>query len=197
MPTYELDEAATSNLTDMFRYAQSRAKAHAQEAKQLIKSAGVRGETYTFVCGHSDVGDELGRRARFADLVVLGPAYAELHPQTAGATLEGALFVGDAPVLVCLENAAMATAESVLIAWNGSREVHRAVLAALPFLETASSVEIAVIDLSLTEKASAESLAQMLSCHEIDANVVSDVGNSGRSKRRSRIMQTTLGQDWS
>ncbi|WP_151720279.1 universal stress protein [Gemmobacter serpentinus] len=91
--------------------------------------------------------DLVALRARFADLVVLQRPYGEGKGIETEATLEAALFEGQAPVLVLPGPTVMPQLpERVVIGWNQSREAMVAVRRALPLLKSAKRVDIAVID---------------------------------------------------
>ncbi len=89
---------------------------------------------------------QVGRLARFADLVVLSRAAGPGNPM-ADAVTEAALFDGQAPVLLLPPGTREAAfGQRITIAWNQSAEALRAVRAALPLLRRARSVDVAVID---------------------------------------------------
>jgi nucleotide-binding universal stress UspA family protein len=89
----------------------------------------------------------IAHRTRFSDLVVLPRPYGEGRGQDLEAIAEAAMFEGDVPVLIQPDGHAFPEkADRILIGWNESREALRAVKAALPFLKSASVVNIAIID---------------------------------------------------
>lgn len=148
------------------------AENRARMAAGMMASAGVRGDAVPVVCPISRFGREFGEAARFTDLVVLGRPYGEGLPYTAGTALEGALFDGDAAVLVFPDGMERLSAEAVIIAWNGSREALRSVRRAMPFLSAAPSVRIAIIGSSTSEPDPGERLATMLSRNGIHPEIL-------------------------
>lgn len=119
--------------------------------------------------------DLVASRARFADLVILPKPYGAGMGPKAEAVVEAALFEGQAPVLI-LPDAGLGPLpiETIVIAWNQSREAMAATRRALPFLKRAKLVNIAVIDPSMhgDERAHpGEALCQMLVRHGVKAQV--------------------------
>ncbi|MCF8484112.1 MAG: universal stress protein [Rhodobacteraceae bacterium] len=107
----------------------------------------LRASVETLSVQRPTVGEVVGRRARFADLVVLPRPYGSADEPGAEAIIEAALFEGRAPVLVLPKSGiASAAPEHIIIAWNQSPEAMVAVRLALPFLRQAKSVSICVID---------------------------------------------------
>ena len=92
--------------------------------------------------------DLVAQRARFADLVVLPRPYGLGLGAEQEAVVEAALFEGQAPVLVLPESGAgrAATPRRVVLAWNQGAEAMTAIRKALPLLQSADQVNIAVID---------------------------------------------------
>ncbi len=92
--------------------------------------------------------DIVAQRARFADLVVLPKPYGGGQGTEAEAVVEAALFEGHAPVLVLPATGAgnAAAPRRIVVAWNQSGEAMAAIRKALPILQQADSVNIAVID---------------------------------------------------
>lgn len=118
----------------------------------------------------------VAHNARFADLVILPKPYGPHVGTEAEAVIEAALFEGQAPVLV-LPDKGLGTLpiDRVVIAWNQSREAIAATRHALPFLQAAKSVTIAVIDPPVSGAERAEpgnTLCQMLVRHGVRAEVL-------------------------
>lgn len=118
-----------------------------EAAKADLKASGLRWATDIGVAQLADISRHVAARARFSDLAVLPKPYGELHGVELEAVVEGALFEGQAPVLVVPDGAQPITApKNVIIAWNESAEALSAVRAALPFLKGADLVRVVVID---------------------------------------------------
>lgn len=92
--------------------------------------------------------DLVAQRARFADLVVQPRPYGPGLGAEAEAVVEAALFEGQAPVIVLPDTGAgrSATPRRVILAWNQGAEAMTAIRKALPLLQSADMVTIAVID---------------------------------------------------
>lgn len=92
------------------------------------------------------VADVVGRRARYTDLVVVGPdllASEVLRSKV----VEGTLFASGRPVLLLPEKSqATLHPERVLIAWDSSLEATRAVREALDILVAADDVRLVLVD---------------------------------------------------
>ncbi|RWA77260.1 universal stress protein [Mesorhizobium sp.] len=88
----------------------------------------------------------IGRRARYADLTVIGPELL-----TTGTlkkkVIEGALFSSGKPILL-VPGGARATLKPkrIVVAWDASLEASRAVREALDMLSNAEEVRIAMVD---------------------------------------------------
>ncbi len=89
----------------------------------------------------------IAHRTRFADLVVMPRPYGEGRGHDAEAIVEAALFDGNVPVLVMPDGADYpAAVGNIVVAWNESPEALRAVRQAMPLLQQADTVSIAIID---------------------------------------------------
>lgn len=88
--------------------------------------------------------------------------------------LEGMLFYSGRPVLMMPDNILSGHFETIMIAWNGSREGVRALTASLPFLKRASRVIILTVgsDVDGVEGPTGDELAGYLAWHGVLAEVV-------------------------
>ena len=105
--------------------------------------------------------------------------------------LEGFLFEADCPTVVVPEGAAVARPQSIVIGWNESTEALRAIKAAIPYLQKAKHIHIAIIDPPETGPERSDpggALAVYLSRHGIrcDINVMTRSGK--RSVKGCRNM---------
>jgi nucleotide-binding universal stress UspA family protein len=91
-------------------------------------------------------GEIIGRRARYADLVVLGPELLA-SDLIRSAAIEGALFSSGKPILL-IPQAAQPTLKpkQVLLAWDSGLEASRAVREALELLAGADDVHVTMVD---------------------------------------------------
>jgi nucleotide-binding universal stress UspA family protein len=152
-------------------------KPTAKEAKGTKRSVSVS--------WHEDTGRQaevVALHGRLADLIVVP------QPDDEGVgfnTLEAALFDSGRLVLVAPPKPVTAVGKGVAIAWKSSREMARAITAAMPFLAAADKVAVICAPPSGAEQLStSEDLAEYLAWHDIDAEVrtfkarSSDVGEA-------------------
>ena len=90
--------------------------------------------------------EAIGRRARYADLTLIGPEV--LGTKTLRAkSIEGALFSSGKPLLLIPSNASATLApRRILVAWDGSIEASRAVREARGMLVAAADVRLVLVD---------------------------------------------------
>ena len=119
--------------------------------------------------------DYLAGEARCADLVVVSAA-AGVHPDPSRRVDLGALVMqAGRPVLVVPEGVRVALLQHVVIGWNDSREIRRAVRDAMPVLRQASTVTVvAIADADRLSEASVQltDVAAWLARHGVTATVV-------------------------
>ena len=160
--------------------AEEEASGLAAEANARLASEGIRGDAFPLVTTPSGLAHGFGRHARFADLVVLSKPLGDDDYQAATRTFEGALFHGDAAVLVCPDNVDLSAAKA-MIAWDGGPAALRAVRRAYPVLAGVEGLEIVLVDGGAREMRSAEDLATMLSRYDLPASIVR-VASDGRTE---------------
>jgi nucleotide-binding universal stress UspA family protein len=124
----------------------------AQEADAIVAakrsfSAGCAREDVTFefrFLHQGDFHDGAALNSLHADLVIVG------GPQPGGLpsewSAEALLLATGVPFLLLPKSWTGSTAAHVVVAWNASREARRAIADALPFLVSAQSVTILVVD---------------------------------------------------
>ncbi|GGE50220.1 universal stress protein [Actibacterium pelagium] len=125
-----------------------RAQDEAMAIETAIK-ARMQGETIpwsseTIVAQLGGMGHIVSQRARFSDLVILPKPYGENCGPEDETIIEAAMFDGQAPVIVLPSNTNFG--KNVVVAWNQSNEAMTAIRAALPLLQAADMVNIAIID---------------------------------------------------
>lgn len=117
----------------------------------------------------------VAHRTRFSDLVVLPQPYGPKRGHDCEAIAEAAMFDGDVPVLIQPDATRIPeTIKTVMVGWNESTEALRAVRAAMPFLEQAAQVNIAIVDPPQHGPERSDpggALSQMLSRHGVRAEV--------------------------
>ncbi|QQA42718.1 universal stress protein [Pelagovum pacificum] len=117
----------------------------------------------------------VGQLVRFSDLVIVSRPYGTEIDSLQSDVLCSALYSGGAPALVVAPNMISALqASTVMIAWDESDACLSAVRKALPFLRTASSVQIVMVEPPFArnpETGSALRLSEMLSRHRVESEV--------------------------
>lgn len=112
-----------------------------------MKSESIRWSQESAVAQVAGVAHLVGHRSRYADLVIMPKPYGDQKAVEDEAVVEAALFDGRAPVLVIPSDFDAASfGSNVVVAWNQSAEALTAVRAALPVLQNAGNVHIAIID---------------------------------------------------
>ncbi|WP_434730312.1 universal stress protein [Rhizobium binae] len=122
----------------------------------LLERQGIsfRVETLYVEVGWADT--QIGERARYADLVVMG-SHARSDAALGRYALEGALFQSPAPVfLMPAGHASTLQPRSVMIAWDSRDEAGRAIRSALELLVQADTVNIAIVDPQASTNANGE-----------------------------------------
>ncbi|MCL3882040.1 universal stress protein [Marivita sp. GX14005] len=136
-----------SMLHETVRQAQNSAQTMAAKAKKLMEGTGLRWSVNEAICQLADITRTVASYARFSDLAILPRPYGEDRGVEVEPVVEGALFEGQAPVIVLpTKGKALQMPKTVAIGWNESAEALRAVRSALPFLKSAQTVHIVVID---------------------------------------------------
>jgi nucleotide-binding universal stress UspA family protein len=108
----------------------------------------------------------LGSLARVYDLTVLN------RPGAGGgrmATLEAVLFESGRPILMAPPSPPKSLAQTVVIHWNGSMEVSRAIAMAMPILRKAKRVMVLSIEGNMVPGPSEQEAASHLRAHDVDA----------------------------
>ncbi len=172
IPPYAYGEAAGAVMADLVASANADAAARAEEAGAALDHDGLLADVVPMTCRFNAVSREIGEYAQFSDLVVISHPYGDAVAHTAADVFEGALFDGDAAVLVCPEGTDRILGDNVVIAWSGTREALRAVRRAMPVLAKARNVEIVVIDPPMGNPDPGERLAMMLSRHNITVDII-------------------------
>ena len=90
--------------------------------------------------------EAVGRRARYADMVFLGPELSS-QPVLKGKVLEGGLFSSGRPLLLVAQGAAPSLKpKRVMIAWDSRLEASNAVSGAMDLLVAADDVHVVLVD---------------------------------------------------
>lgn len=169
-------------IEDIFQASKSAADSAHNTAERAVRTAAAAADfpmvtvpapaanpSVRFVEETGSVARTAGRASRLADLVV----FPELKDTTVGlAAFEAALIGAGRPVVI----AAKAIADrgpkgplpsKIMIAWNGSGEAARAVMASVPLLVKAKAVDVVTADALPVDSATVEELAAYLELHGI------------------------------
>jgi len=152
-----------------------------EELKQALVSTGASFDIEPVFSLRSYGGEEIARRARFADVTLLGAELMQDDTHFKHA-LDGALFQSPSPVILAPKQPQLELApKKVLIAWSSQLEAGRAVRHAMDMLVTADTAHIAIVDPQATRTAMGEEpgadIAEYLARHGIKTTV--DVLSSG------------------
>lgn len=197
MPAYSIADVAASVTVELFEAAREASERAAAAARELLSRDGVLHDVRPLVTPPSMAGGRFGALARYADLAVLDQPYAagagdDAPPSVWADLLEGALFDGDAAVLVrphLAPAAPPARFDKVVLAWNESREALRAARCAQTLLTRAPAdpprrIEIVVVDPPRSEQELCADLALMLGRHGAEVSVTA-LASAGRSVSES------------
>jgi nucleotide-binding universal stress UspA family protein len=117
----------------------------------------------------------VAQRARFSDLVVMPRPYGDGRGIEDEAATEAVLFDGHAPLLVVPKGSDTQTiGQKIVIAWNQSPEAMAAIKQAMPLMQAAEVVNIAVVDPPKHGPDRSDpggALSQMLSRHGVHTEI--------------------------
>ncbi len=153
-------------------------------ATALLASSAVSSDISSEYPEEASADEMIGRRARYTDLVVLGPelfAHALLRRKV----LEGALFSSGKPVLLVPEGRAPSLRpKRVMVGWDSRLEASNAVHHALALLKGADDVHVVLVDpLRGEDEQGAEpgaDIATYLARHGVKVTV-DQISSQGRS----------------
>lgn len=118
----------------------------AEDAKALLSRTGISFHVDSVYTEFAWAENEIGQRARYADLTLIGSGLAE-NPELRARTVDGALFNSARPILLVPENGrANLEPRKVLLAWNSDVEASRAVREALELMRAADLVHVTMVD---------------------------------------------------
>ncbi|WP_104666636.1 universal stress protein [Ensifer adhaerens] len=118
----------------------------AAKANDVLAKEGISFSVETKYTEFAWADDEIGERARYADLTLVGDGLT-LDPELRSRTIDGTLFSSARPVLVMPRGKpARLDPKTVVLAWNSRLEAARAVREALDMLVTAEIVYVTMVD---------------------------------------------------
>lgn len=126
------------------------------------------------------VDNAVGDRARFMDLVVVGPDIIS-DTTTLNAVLDGALFHAHAPVLLIPDARRLCPIERAAIAWSMAPETAAAVRDSMPLLKLAKEVVLVSVDPPDDFDMQVSRLTNYLSRHGVTVKTVERIPRNGRS----------------
>lgn len=126
------------------------------EVKRLKKRTTAVGAFLSQISVSADLSDNypdtaradevIGRRARYADLTILGPDLLN-SPTLRGKVIQGALFSSGKPILLVPEGAwPTLKPKRILVAWDARLESSRAVRESLDMLKSAEEVHLVMVN---------------------------------------------------
>ena len=155
--------------------AESDARAIEQSVEEKLGGTDIVWAARALAAPSPGLAQFLAYHMRFADIAVLSRPYGKNRGHENEAIVESALFDAGIPVMVIPDDGALpASFGRGVIAWNESPEALRAVRAALPLLQGADVVNIAIIDPPAHAPNRSDpggALSQMLSRHGVHAEV--------------------------
>lgn len=126
--------------------AHARADSIQGNMRNYLEGTNIRWDVINGIAAVAGVGRTVAMPARFSDIAVIGTPYGKNSSSEDSLVLEGLLFEADCPVIVVPQGSANPRPDKILIGWNESAEAMRAVRAAIPLLQKASAVHIAIVD---------------------------------------------------
>lgn len=153
-------------------HARSGEQAHdlASTMNARLTTEAIRGDAFPLATTPSGLAVHFGRRARYSDLVVLSKPAGDDYYRATTRCFEGALFHGDAAVMVCPEEPGLDPAQA-MIAWDGGPAALTAVRRAHPLLTGLRQIDIVTVDGTSGQMQSAEDLATMLARYDLRASI--------------------------
>ena len=196
VPAYAFGDPGVGVSAELYALARSDVDRNMEVAKAALQRSGILGDAMPALCLTGTMAREIGGHAQYSDLVVLPQPYGDNVSGSAAEAFEGALFDGDATVLVCPVGTEQIASDTAMVAWDGSREALTAARRAIPFLKQAKTVEIVLIDTLTDQPDPGERLAVMLSRHGIKVDIITQPRSpepvSETLLRRGRELQAGL-----
>ncbi|TCN21294.1 universal stress protein [Sinorhizobium americanum] len=117
-----------------------------ERARATLKGLGISFDANGIYCETAWADNEVGKRARYADVTLIGASLKTDSPLRARA-IDGALFYSARPVLLATNRQSVTLRpKKILLAWNSSLESARAAREALEMMESAEEVNVVLVD---------------------------------------------------
>ncbi|RVP99624.1 universal stress protein [Sinorhizobium meliloti] len=146
-----------------------------ERARATLKGLGISFEANGIYCETAWADNDVGNRARYADITLIGASMKPDSPLRARA-IDGALFYSARPVLLATNRQSVTLRpKKILLAWNSTMESARAAREALELMESAEEVNVVVVDPSAASAKNGEEpgadVATYLARHGIEVTV--------------------------
>lgn len=165
----------------MWRDENEQVEGRAAELGRHLAEHGRAADIQTIYCIDTEIDREVGIRARYADLCLLGPVMLR-DRALLKRVLDGLLFDSPVPVLLVPEGTKPdLSPKTVMVAWNARLEASSALHKAMELVLRAADVRVVLVDPDATQSAAGEEpgadVAAYLARHGVRATV--DVLASG------------------
>lgn len=152
-------------------------------ARATLEKLGVSFEIHGSYPEEAWVEDDVGERARYADVTLVGTSL-KTSRRLRSHVIEGALFNSARPVLLAGNRQTVTLSpKKILLAWNSTIEASRALREALEMMKDADSVNVVLVDPKASQAANGEEpgsdVATYLARHGIEV-IVDRLPSSGR-----------------
>jgi nucleotide-binding universal stress UspA family protein len=146
-----------------------------QKLRDLLEERRLHGDVRAAYCLQGTVEEEIGNRARYADVSLIGAGLLA-DDFLLKRVLGGALFRSPTPVILTSKEAKVELApRTILVAWNAGLEAGRALRSSLDMLVGAENVHLALVDPAATTSAMGEEpgadIAAFLARHGVKTTV--------------------------
>ena len=137
-------------LAEQMDEARDRVEALAGRLRQRLSSESVSSEVRTAARSFSGIAEEVAHHGRYADLLLMARPDAEAA-EVQERALDGALFDSGGAVALVPAGWTDAFGARIVVAWDGSRAAARAVGRAMPLIEKAEEVRVALVSPAASE----------------------------------------------
>jgi nucleotide-binding universal stress UspA family protein len=180
-PFSEMAGEAYEAWSQMWEDENSRLERRVGELRQLLKDKGLPGDLQPVYCIQGDVAQQVGERACYADVTVVGGDMLK-DEFLLKRVLDGAIFNAPTPTILVPKGKEIDFApKRVLVAWNAGVEAGRALRQSIDLLAGAEDVRVVVVDPQATSYAMGQEpgadIAAFLTRHGVKTTV--DVLASG------------------
>ncbi|WP_037469739.1 universal stress protein [Sinorhizobium fredii] len=146
-----------------------------ERVRATLKGLGISFDANGSTCETAWADDDVGNRARYADVTLIGASLKTDSPLRARA-IDGALFYSARPVLLATNRQSVTLRpKKIVLAWNSTMEAARAAREALEIMESAEEVNVVLVDPSAASTKSGDEpgadVATYLARHGIKVTV--------------------------